>query len=317
MKIVVLDGYTLNPGDLSWKELEKLGDISVFDRVSFDETIKAAKDADIILTNKTVLNGEIIQSLPNLKYIGVLATGYNVVDIDTAKKREITVTNVPAYSTKSVAQMVFALILELSSNVGLHSNSVKNLEWCKNPDFSYWKSSLIELDKLTLGIIGYGQIGREVAKLGNAFGMKILANSRSKIINCENYVSEVSFDKILQLSDIVSLHLPLTTESENLISEKELGMMKNSSFLINTSRGPLVNENDLAEALNNNAIAGAGLDVLSTEPPRVENPLLKAENCFITPHISWATKASRERLMSIAVENVKAFINKTPQNVIG
>ena len=316
MNIVVLDGYTLNPGDLSWDELNDLGDVTIYDRTSKDEIIGRSVNAEILITNKTILDGNIINQLSKLKYIGVLATGYNVVDIKAAKEKNIVVTNVPSYSTKSVAQMVFALILELTLNVGLHSNSVKKGEWSESPDFSYWKTPLVELDGLTLGIVGYGQIGREVAKLGNCFGMKVLVNTRSEIIGAEDYISKVAFDEIFNLGDIITLHLPLTEQSENMINKTQLSQMKESAFLINTSRGPIVNEDDLAEALNSNQIAGAGLDVLSTEPPSKNNPLLIAKNCIITPHIAWATQASRKRLMSVAVNNVKAFINGELQNVV-
>ncbi|MEN8192546.1 MAG: D-2-hydroxyacid dehydrogenase [Bacteroidota bacterium] len=316
MNIVVLDGYTLNPGDLSWEELHDIGETTIYERTKYDEIIERAENAEIILTNKTVLTKDVLNQLPNLKYIGVLATGFNVVDIEKAAEKNIVVTNVPSYSTKSVAQMVFAMILELTLNVGLHSNSVKKGDWSSNPDFSYWKKPLIELHNLTLGIIGYGQIGNEVAKLANSFGMEILVYNRSVVNEPEEYIKQKSLTNILELSDIVTLHLPLNDQSENMVTLKELSKMKNSAFLINTSRGPIVNENDLANALNSDMIAGAGLDVLSTEPPSVDNPLLNAKNCFITPHIAWATQASRQRLMSIAVENVKAFVNGKPINVI-
>ncbi|NOX67250.1 MAG: D-2-hydroxyacid dehydrogenase [Chlorobi bacterium] len=316
MNIVVLDGYTLNPGDLSWSELEVLGEVTIYDRTSKDEILERSINAEILITNKTPLDRELIHNLPKLKYIGVLATGFNVVDIKAASEKGIVVTNVPAYSTKSVAQMVFALILELALNAGLHSEAVKNREWSRSPDFSFWKTPLIELDRLTLGIIGYGQIGREVAKLGNAFGMKILVNVRNEITDPESYVAKVSFDDILSLSDIVTLHIPLTNESKNMITKIQLAKMKNSAFIINTSRGPIVNEDDLAEALNSGKIAGAGLDVLSDEPPSENNPLLKAKNCVITPHIAWATQAARKRLMSVAVNNIKAFIEGQPQNIV-
>lgn len=316
MNIVVLDGYTLNPGDLSWRELEALGEVTIYDRTSKDEILERSINAEILITNKTPLDRELIRNLPKLKYIGVLATGFNVVDIKVASEKGIVVTNVPAYSTKSVAQMVFALILELALNVGLHSEAVKNREWSRSPDFSFWKTPLIELYGLTLGIIGYGQIGREVAKLGNAFGMKILVKTRSEIANPESYITAVSFNELISLSDIVTLHLPLTDDSKNMIAKTQLEKMKNSVFLINTSRGQIVNEDDLAEALNSGKIAGAGLDVLSSEPPSENNPLLRAKNCVITPHIAWATQAARNRLMSVAVNNIKAFIEGQPQNIV-
>lgn len=316
MNIVVLDGYTLNPGDLSWDELDELGNVTIYDRTKASDLIERSINADILITNKTILDRDTINQLPKLKYIGVLATGYNVVDIKAAAEKNIIVTNVPSYSTKSVAQMVFALILELTLNVGMHSESVKNEEWSESPDFSYWKTPLIELDGLSLGIIGYGQIGRAVAKLGNSFGMKIFVNTRSKIIDQEGFISQVTFSELFNLSDIITLHLPLTEKSKNMITKTQLAQMKKSAYLINSSRGPLVNEEDLAEALNNNKIAGAGLDVLSSEPPSNSNPLLKAKNCIITPHIAWATQASRKRLMSIAVNNIKAFFNNQPQNIV-
>ncbi|MCK5456086.1 MAG: hypothetical protein KAI45_03100, partial [Melioribacteraceae bacterium] len=225
-------------------------------------------------------------------------------------------TNVPSYSTKSVAQMVLALILELTLNVGLHSNSVSKGEWSESLDFSYWKTPLTELDGLTLGIIGYGQIGREIAKLANSFGMRVIVNTRSEIVDPEDFISQVTFHEVFKLSDILTLHLPLTEQSKNMITKTQLSQMKKSALLINTSRGPIVNEYDLAEALNNNQISGAGLDVLSTEPPSRNNPLLEAKNCIITPHIAWATQASRKRLMSVAVNNIKAFIDSEPQNVV-
>lgn len=316
MNIVVLDGYTLNPGDLSWDELDELGNVTIYDRTKASDLIERSINADILITNKTILDRNTINQLPKLKYIGVLATGYNVVDIKAAAEKNIILTNVPSYSTKSVAQMVFALILELTLNVGMHSESVKNDEWSESPDFSYWKTPLIELDGLSLGIIGYGQIGRAVAKLGNSFGMKIFVNTRSKIIDQEGFISQVTFSELFNLSDIITLHLPLTEKSKNMITKTQLSQMKKSAYLINSSRGPLVNEEDLAEALNNNKIAGAGLDVLSSEPPSNSNPLLKAKNCIITPHIAWATQASRKRLMSIAVNNIKAFFNNQPQNIV-
>ncbi len=316
MKIVILDGYTLNPGDLSWSGFETLGKVIIYDRTSKDEILERSKDAEILITNKTVLDKSIIESLQKLKYIGVLATGFNVVDVEAATRKGIVVTNVPAYSTKSVAQMVFALIMELTFNVGLHSDAVKKGEWSRSPDFSFWKTPLVELDGLTLGIIGYGQIGREVANLGNAFGMKVLVYTRSEIVNPQPYITPVQFEEIFSNSDIVTLHLPLTDASKNMITKTQLEKMKSSAFFINTSRGPIVNENDLAEALNSNIIAGAGLDVLSSEPPAQENPLLTAKNCIITPHIAWATQAARKRLMAVAVDNVKAFIEGKPQNIV-
>lgn len=313
MKIVVLDGYTSNPGDLSCDELSSLGECAVFDRTEATDVLERAADAEIVLTNKVVLDREIIGQLSKLKYIGVLATGYNVVDIDAAREKGIVVTNIPAYSTSSVAQMTFALILELAMHVGNHSASVRRGEWAESIDFSYWKHPLVELDGLTMGIIGLGQIGKAVADIAKAFGMRVIANSRTS-----NYpgVQLVDLEVLLKQSDIVSIHTPLTAETMGLINKDRLSLMKPSAFIINTSRGSVVNEQDLADALNSGKIAGAGVDVLSTEPPSPNNPLLTAKNCFITPHIGWATKAARSRLLKIAVENVRAFLEGSPQNVV-
>ncbi len=316
MNIVVLDGFTLNPGDLSWKGLEVLGNLKIYDRTETDSVIERCDDAEIIITNKTIISEEIISQLPKLKYIGVLATGYNVVDTNATTERGIVVTNVPAYSTSSVAQLTFSLMLELVTNVGIHNQSVQKGEWVSSQDFSYSKTPLVELSGLTLGIVGFGKIGREVVKIANAFGMKIIVNNRSVITNLPEYVTQVELTNIFEMSDIVSLHTPLTVENIKFVNSEMLKLMKSSSYLINTSRGGLINENDLAEALNTNKIAGAGVDVLSTEPPQKDNPLLTAKNCVITPHIAWATIAARKRLMNIAVDNVKAFINGKLQNVV-
>ncbi len=316
MNIVVLDGFTLNPGDLSWKGLEAFGNIKIYDRTEANLVIERCADAEIIITNKTIISEEIISELPKLKYIGVLATGYNVVDIETATERGIVVTNVPAYSTASVAQLTFALILELVMNVGIHNQSVQKGEWVNSHYFSYSKTPLVELSGLTLGIVGFGKIGREVAKIANAFGMKIIVNNRSVISSLPEYVTQVELTNIFEKSDFISLHTPLTDENNKFVNSEMLKLMKSSSYLINTGRGGLINETDLAKALNSNKIAGAGLDVLSTEPPQKDNPLLTANNCVITPHIAWATVAARKRLMNIAVDNVKAFINGKLQNVV-
>jgi glycerate dehydrogenase len=316
MKIVILDGYTLNPGDLSWTEFESLGNLVVYDRTPKELVIKRSEDAEIIITNKTILSADIINKLPKLKYIGVLATGYNVVDTKVASEKGIAVTNVPAYSTNSVAQLTFSLLLELVMNVGGHNQSVKHGEWCNAKDFSYSKSSLIELTDLTLGIVGFGQIGSAVAKIANAFGMKIIANNRSKIKTAPSYISFVSKVELFKSSDVISLHAPLTDNNFQFVNNDMLKIMKPSAYLINTGRGGLINETDLAEALNTNKIAGAGLDVLSSEPPEKENPLLSAKNCIITPHIAWKTIAARKRLMKVATNNVKAFINGELLNVV-
>ena len=316
MKIVVLDGYTLNPGDLSWDRLKALGSCEIHDRTAPENILERSKDAEIILTNKTVLDRKTIFSLPKLKYIGVLATGYNVVDIAAAKEKEIAVTNIPTYGTRSVAQMAFALILELAQHAGHHSDTVHEGRWSKSKDFCYWDFPLVELEGLTIGLVGFGRIGQATAEVAKSFGMKILAY--------DNYVKEspmpgakmIDLDTLFRESDIISLHCPLTDENKGFINKSRLSMMKKNAFLINTSRGPLINEQDLADALNSGQIAGAGMDVLSSEPPKPDNPLLKAKNCIITPHIAWATQSARKRLMNIAVENVKAFIDGNPTNVV-
>ena len=316
MNIVVLDGYTLNPGDLSWNELEAVGNLKVYERTEADLVVERCKDAEIIITNKTVISEEVISELPNLKYVGVLATGYNVVDTKIAAEKGIIVTNVPAYSTDSVAQLTFSLLLELTLNVGVHNQSVQNDEWTNSKDFSYSKTPLIELNGLTLGIVGFGGIGQAVAKIANAFGMKVLVNNRSEIKNLPEYLTVVDKTELFKMSDVVSLHVPLTDESSEFVNNDMLKLMKPTAYFINTGRGGLINESDLAEALNTNKIAGAGLDVLSTEPPQKDNPLLSAKNCVITPHIAWSTIAARKRLMTVAVENVNGFINGKPQNRI-
>jgi glycerate dehydrogenase len=315
MKIVVLDGFTLNPGDLSWDELMALGPCEVFDRTPPDQVAARAKDAQIILTNKTVLDAAVLRQLPRLKYIGVLATGYNVVDVNAARERKIPVTNVPAYSTASVAQMVFAHLLELTQHVGPHAQTVRDGRWTKSADFCYWDFPLIELNGLTMGIVGYGRIGRETAAVARAFGMKVLAHAPTPKPGAPE-AQFVALDELFRRSDVVSLHCPLTPQTQGLVNAQRLSLMKKTAFLINTSRGPLVDEPALADALNRGRIAGAGLDVLAAEPPAPDNPLLKAKNCHITPHIAWATRAARQRLMKTAVENVRAFLGGGRQNVV-
>lgn len=317
MKIVVLDGYALNPGDLSWDDLYRLGSVTIYDRTKPEEVLQRSIEAEIILTNKTVLSKDTIVRLKNLRYIGVLATGYNVVDIEAAKDYNITVTNVPAYSTDSVAQMVFALILEFCNNVKIHSDSVHSGDWTKNADFSYWKHPLIELSGKTLGIIGFGSIGKKVASIAASFGMKVLVNSRT-IPKISNFPKEsfVDLDTLISNSDFLSIHCPLTEKTKGLVNRAFLNKMKKEAVLINTARGPIVNEYDLAEALKDRKIAGACLDVMSMEPPSADNPLLSAENCIITPHISWASKESRIRLMGIAAENIEKFLNNQIQNSV-
>ena len=315
MNIVVLDGYTLNPGDLSWEELAALGSTQIYERTPGAEILSRAAEADILLTNKTDLRRAEIERLPRLKYIGVLATGTNVVDLAAARERHIAVTNVPAYGTKSVAQTTVALLLELTQNVGHHAATVRQSQWVRSPDWCYWERPLIELDGLTLGIIGYGRIGQAVGAAAAALGMEIRA-IRSRSNPGGAGVEFVGLETLLRQSDVVTLHCPLTPETHHLINAERLAWMKPSAFLLNASRGQLVDEEALAEALNNGKIAGAGLDVLSKEPPSADNPLLKARNCIITPHLAWATRAARARLMKIAAQNVRAFLNGRPENVV-
>ena len=316
MNIVVLDGYTLNPGDLSWKNLESLGPCIVYDRSAPEEVVPRAKDAEIILTNKTVLSSDTIKQLPKMKYIGVLATGYNIVDIETAHDKNIPVTNVPTYSTQSVAQMVFVHLLNFTQHAAHHAQTVRSGRWTSNPDFCYWDTSLIELAGLTMGIIGFGRIGRAVAKLALAFEMNVIFYDIAKPLSTPEGCQPAGQDDIFRTSDIISLHCPLTSDTKKIINRERLEMMKKTAFLINTSRGPLVDEQALADALNNERIAGAGLDVLSEEPPGENNPLLTARNCYITPHIAWATLAARKRLLQVAVNNVASFLAGKPQNVV-
>ncbi len=315
-KIVVLDGYTLNPGDLTWDDLRGLGTCEIHDRTSPDEVIPRAAGAQILLTNKTVLDGRVLAQLPNLKYIGVLATGYNVVDTQAARRRNIPVTNIPTYGTQSVAQMTFAHVLELTQRVGHHAQSVREGRWSTAPDWCYWDHPLIELEGLIFGIIGFGRIGQAVARLANAFGMSVLAHDAMPPRQLPPYVKMADLDTLLRQSDVISLHCPLTADNKGLINAQRLARMKRTALLINTSRGPLINEADVAHALNTGQIAGAGLDVLAAEPPRPDNPLLCARNCHLTPHIAWATRAARGRLMKIAVDNVRAFLDDRPVNVI-
>ena len=322
MKVVVLDGYTLNPGDLSWEELCKYGDVTVYDRTSYDLKgkdliVERGKDADIILLNKTPLSKEMMEQMPNLKYVGVLATGYNIVDIDAAREKGVVVTNIPTYGTTAVAQMTSALLLEMCHHVGAHSNTVFNGEWVNNPDWCYWKYPLVELSGKTIGIIGYGRIGQMVGKIAQAFGMKVLAMANNKNPKLENEnMKYAELDELLSNSDVISLHCPLFESTKGIINKDTIAKMKESVMLINTSRGQLVIEEDLAQALNDGRIAGAALDVVSSEPISPDNPLLKAKNCILTPHISWAPKESRERLMNIAIDNLKAFLEGKSVNVV-
>jgi len=312
MKIVVLDGFALNPGDLSWDDLKAMGEVKIYDRTAPSETIERASGAQILLTNKTLLMAEELDQLPDLKYIGVLATGYNVVDTDAARQKGIIVTNVPSYGTMSVAQHVFALILEFFNGVGSLSDGVRKGKWSRSIDFCYWDKPLTEIETMTLGIIGFGRIGRAVALIAEAFGMKVIVHDPGKV----NGYESCSLDELLIKSDIVTLHCPLTPETRGIINSERLTLMKSSALLVNTARGPLIIEQDLADALNEAKLAGAALDVLSDEPPSEDNPLLSAKNCIITPHVAWASFAARKRLLGIAVDNIRFFLEGKPVNVL-
>jgi glycerate dehydrogenase len=316
MKIVVLDGFAMNPGDLTWKNLEQLGETKIYERSSQKETEERIAEADMVLTNKAVLNKELIDSAPKLKYIGVMATGYNIFDLAAAHPRNIVVTNVPSYSTVSVAQLTFGLILELANHTALYAESVRNGDWIKSKDFSYHLKPIMELQDKTLGIIGFGQIGKAVANIAIAFGMKVIASHKHPERDQMEGVSFVDEKTCFREADIISLHCPLNEKNIQFVNKELLRIMKRSAFLINTSRGGLINETDLAEALNKGIIAGAALDVLSTEPPSADNPLLHAKNCLITPHVAWATFEARSRLMNVVVNNIKAFLEGKAENVV-
>ncbi len=316
-KIVVLDGYTLNPGDLSWDELARLAPLEVHDRTPPERIVDRSAGAEILLTNKTPLDAQTLSQLPELRYIGVLATGYNIVDVAAAAQHGVTVTNIPTYGTASVAQHTLALILELMLNVGLHSQAARSGEWSASLDWCFTKTPLTELDGKTLGIIGFGRIGRRVAELGRAFGMNIIVLARdSNPPQLGEGYRAAPLETLLRESDVISLHCPLRPETQGLINAERLKLMKPSAVLINTSRGPLIVEEDLAAALNAGQIAGAGLDVLAVEPPPANNPLLSAKNCVVTPHIAWATKEARSRMMRLAAENLEAFLGGSPINVV-
>lgn len=317
MKLCVLDGYCLNPGDLSWAALEELTDVTVHDRTPGEAVVARASGAQLVMTNKTPLSRETLAQLPELRYIGVLATGYNIVDVVAARERGIVVTNIPTYGTMSVAQHAIALLLELCIQAGEHSRHAKAGGWAASKDWSYWNSPLIELAGKTLGVVGFGRIGRATAKIGDALGMRILAHDtyHGDAPAYEGF-RWAGLDELLAESDAVTLHCPLTADNLHMIDAARLRRMKRSAFLVNTSRGPLVKDEDLAAALNEGVIAGAALDVLSVEPPKGDNPLFAAKNCLITPHIAWATQEARARLMEIAVENVKAFLAGRPQNLV-
>lgn len=319
MKIVVLDGYTLNPGDLSWAGLEALGALAVYDRSSLtdeSETIARIGDAEIVYTNKTPLSKRVLDACPNIKFIGVLATGYNVVDIAAAKEKGIPVCNIPTYGTDAVGQFAIAMLLEICHHVAHHSNAVHAGRWENNPDWCFWDYPLIELAGKTMGIIGFGRIGQTTGRIAKAMGMKVVAFDEYPNAQGEEIADYVSLDALLAASDVIAVHCPLFPSTQGIICKKNIDRMKDGVIILNNSRGPLVVEQDLADALNNGKVYAAGLDVVSTEPIKADNPLLKAKNCIITPHISWAPRESRQRLMNIAVENLKQFLAGTSANVV-
>ena len=315
MKIVILDGYGANPGDLSWKPLEEFGELSVYDRTKPEETISRAKDAEIILTNKVLIKRPEIEQLPKLRYVGVLATGYNVVDVEAAREHGIIVTNVPAYSTESVAQMVFSHLLTVTNHTEHYALQNREGKWTASPDFCYWDTSLTELAGKTFGIVGLGNIGQRVAAIANAFGMKVVAYTSKSADQLPPYIGKRALNELLTESDVLSLHCPLAPDTKHLINRQTLGLMKPTAILINTGRGPLVNDQDVAEALNANRLRAFCADVLTEEPPK-DNPLLKCENAFITPHIAWASNEARVRLIDVAINNVQAFVEGRPKNVV-
>lgn len=314
MNITILDGYTLNPGDLNWAPIEQLGNVQIYDRSNGAEIVERAKDAEILLVNKVVLSAAIIEQLPKLKYIGVMATGFNNIDIEAARKASVTVTNVKAYGPASVAQQTFGLLLALVNRAETHSQSVFSGEWAASADFCYWKTPLTELAGKTFGLVGFGDIGSQVAAIAQAFGMHVIAHRKHPQGN--EGVEMVPLEEVFKKSDVLSLHCPLTDETRKMINQKSLSKMKPNAILINTGRGPLIQESDLADALKKGIIAGAGLDVLSTEPPKADNPLLSAPNCVITPHVAWATFEARKRLLQMVADNLASFVNGKPVNVV-
>ncbi len=317
MKIVVLDGYTLNPGDISWEGLEALGEVTVYDRTKEEDVIARIGDADVVYTNKTPVTRETLEACDNVKFIGVLATGYNIVDIDAAKEKGIPVSNIPTYGTAAVSQFAIALLLELCHHIGAHSDAVKAGEWTNNPDWCFWKYPLVELAGKTMGIIGFGRIGQDTAKIAQALGMKVLAYDAYQNPELESETCHYAdLDTLLGQSDVISLHCPLFPSTEGIINKANIAKMKDGVMIINDSRGPLIVEKDLREALDSGKVAGAALDVVSTEPIQADNPLIGAKNVILTPHIAWAPKESRQRLMDIAVANLKAYVDGAPQNVV-
>ncbi len=316
VRIVILDGYTANPGDLSWKELESLGQLTVYERTKPEETVARAAEADIVLTNKVIIGKAEIEQLPHLKYIGVLATGYNVVDIKAAHERGIIVTNVPAYSTESVAQMVFAHLLTVTNRTEHYAIQNRAGRWTNNPDFSYSDTLLTEIAGKTIGIVGLGNIGSRVAQIALAFGMKVKAFTSKAAETLPDGIQKADMQELFSTADVISLHCPLTDNTKHLINADTIGLMKKTAIVINTGRGPLVDDQAVADALEDKRIAAYCADVLTEEPPRADNPLLKQQNAYITPHIAWATVEARVRLLQVAIENVRAFLSGTPQNVV-
>ncbi len=316
MKIIVLDGYAANPGDLPWTPLSLLGDLTVYDRTAPEEVAERAADAEIVLTNKVVIDKRQFEALPRLKYVGVLATGYNVVDVEEAARRGVIVTNIPAYSTMSVAQMTFAHILNIINSVDYYARQNSEGRWSRQPDFCYWDRPLRELAGLTLGIVGLGNIGTAVARIAVAFGMEVFALTGKDLASLPEGIQKTTWDGLLAVSDIITLHCPLSDATRRLICKESIEKMKKGAIVVNTGRGQLVDEQDVADALRSGQLAGYGADVLSEEPPRPDNPLLHAPGAFITPHVAWATFDARKRLMDIAVANVEAYINGAPVNVV-
>lgn len=318
MKIVVLDGFAANPGDISWEPWNELGEVVIYDRTAPEDVVARAAGAEVVLTNKVVIDAAVMAQLPALRYVGVLATGYNVVDLDAARQHGVVVTNIPAYSTMSVAQMVFAHLLNITHHVAEHAQAVRDGAWQNAVDFCFALTPLQELDGLTLGIVGYGNTGRATARIAKAFGMKVMAYSSkpAEVLAADGLLKAESVEQLFREADVLSLHCPLTESTRHLVNAERLQLMKPQAILINTGRGPLVDDQALADALNEGRIAAAGIDVLTQEPPRQGSPLIGARNCYITPHIAWATLAARQRLMAIALDNVRAFAAGKPQNVV-